>query len=232
MVFGAIDVCAQVQHCGCTTRRIGKLGGNRWPVNAVHGFQHVAGDRHQSAGIASRNGRLSHTFLDLIDGHPHGRVFLAAQGNFNRVVHGDDFAGIHHLAAGIVFEWRVERMRLDGGRLTHKNHGSLGVPFKKGQRCGQRNGRAEIPAHRIDSYADHEKIGAVWDSDFKNRKARINIAGLSVSVANARSSELRFRFCFQHLAATVKASRADVVTQVGFTRGGLDCNAWNVQGIV
>ena len=44
--------------------------------------------------------------------------------------------------------------------------------------------------------------------------------------------ELRFGLSFKHLTATVKAGRADVVTQVCLARGGLNSNAWNVQGIV
>ena len=44
--------------------------------------------------------------------------------------------------------------------------------------------------------------------------------------------ELRFGLGFKHLTATVKAGRADVVAQVGFTGGGFNGNAWNVQGIV
>jgi hypothetical protein len=41
-----------------------------------------------------------------------------------------------------------------------------------------------------------------------------------------------FRFCLQHLASTVKTGRTDVMTQVNFTRGGLNRNAWNNQSIV
>jgi hypothetical protein len=41
-----------------------------------------------------------------------------------------------------------------------------------------------------------------------------------------------FRLGFEHLATAVKTGRADVVTQVGLARCGLDCDAWNDQGIV
>jgi len=44
--------------------------------------------------------------------------------------------------------------------------------------------------------------------------------------------ELRFGLGFKHLTATVKAGRADVVTQMGLARGGLNGNAGNIQGIV
>jgi hypothetical protein len=39
-------------------------------------------------------------------------------------------------------------------------------------------------------------------------------------------------FGFDHLATTVKTVGADVVTQMGFARGGLYCDAWGDQGIV
>jgi len=44
--------------------------------------------------------------------------------------------------------------------------------------------------------------------------------------------KLRFGLGFKHLAATVKAGRADVVAQVGLASRGLNRNARNVQGIV
>jgi hypothetical protein len=40
------------------------------------------------------------------------------------------------------------------------------------------------------------------------------------------------RLGFDHLTATIKAVRANVVTQMGFAGGGLYCNAWCDQGIV
>jgi hypothetical protein len=43
---------------------------------------------------------------------------------------------------------------------------------------------------------------------------------------------LGFRFVLQHLATTVKAVGADVVTQVNFTGGGLHRGAWRGQGVV
>jgi len=43
---------------------------------------------------------------------------------------------------------------------------------------------------------------------------------------------LGFRFVLQHLATTVKAGGADVVTQVNFTGGGLHRGAWRGQGVV
>jgi hypothetical protein len=40
------------------------------------------------------------------------------------------------------------------------------------------------------------------------------------------------RFVFEHLAATVKAIRADVVTQMRFASGWLYSNTWHVKRIV
>ena len=50
--------------------------------------------------------------------------------------------------------------------------------------------------------------------------------------AHAYGVVLRFRFGFQDLATTVKASRADVVAQMNFTCGGLYCDARHIQCVV
>ena len=46
------------------------------------------------------------------------------------------------------------------------------------------------------------------------------------------NSDLFVRLSLENLAATVKAGGADVVTQVGFARGGFHRNAGNNQRIV
>jgi hypothetical protein len=48
----------------------------------------------------------------------------------------------------------------------------------------------------------------------------------------AYAAKLLNRLGFDHLAATVKAVRAYVVTQMGFASGWLYCNAWGNQSIV
>ena len=42
----------QVQHGGATPFDIGHLGGDGRPVDAVHGFEHIACNGHQGACIA------------------------------------------------------------------------------------------------------------------------------------------------------------------------------------
>ena len=55
------------------------------------------------------------------------------------------------------------------------------------------------------------------------------MAGLFQRLARHRSG---FGFGLDYLTATVKASWADVVTQMCFTSGGLDGDAGHNQGIV
>jgi hypothetical protein len=39
---------------------------------------------------------MSCTRLDLLDGHAHGRIFFAAECNFNGVIHADHLGGRHN----------------------------------------------------------------------------------------------------------------------------------------
>ena len=50
--------------------------------------------------------------------------------------------------------------------------------------------------------------------------------------ARAWNVKLRFSFGFEHLAATVKTGRADMVTQMDFAGGGFHGNARHVQCVV
>ena len=65
------------------------------------------------------------------------------------------------------------------------------------------------------------------ESGAHKTKARMNHAGLGLK---QRGSGLVLGL--QHLAATVEAGGADVMTQVRFARGGLHCDARHVQCIV
>jgi hypothetical protein len=49
---------------------------------------------------------------------------------------------------------------------------------------------------------------------------------------NSRIRRLRVDFGLQYLATTVETGRADVVTQVRFAGGRLDCRTWDIQRIV
>ena len=66
----------------------------------------------------------------------------------------------------------------------------------------------------------------VTTSELRIKKAR------RLMRAVLSNESLRFGFGFQHFFATVKTSRANVVAQVGFARGGLHSNAWHGQSIV
>ena len=110
MVLSAIHIGTQIKYRGGAASGIGQLRGNGRSVYAVHGFEHVAGNRHQRASIACGHGGLSHTVLDLIDGHPHGGILFASQRYFYGVIHGDDLTGSDDLAAGMRLQSRVLRM--------------------------------------------------------------------------------------------------------------------------
>jgi hypothetical protein len=94
----AIDVGAQVEHVRVAGKRR-QDGADRRPVDAGQHFQDKAGNRHQRAGIAGRNAGIRLALLDQIDGDPHRRVFLVAERQRWRLIHGDHFA------------WHGERQR-------------------------------------------------------------------------------------------------------------------------
>ena len=102
MLGRAIDIGTQIEHGGAATLEIGHATGDGGTLNAVHGFEHIACDGHQSARVASRYRSLCGTRLDLLDGHAHGRVFFASHGDFDRVVHADHLRGGDNLRARMV----------------------------------------------------------------------------------------------------------------------------------
>ena len=95
----AVDVGTQVEHGGGAALGIGHLRGDGGALDAVQRLEQVARNRHQRTRVARGDRRLRRAVLHLLDGHAHGRVLLAAQGDLNRVVHGDDFGGRHHACA-------------------------------------------------------------------------------------------------------------------------------------
>ena len=161
MIFGAIDIGAQVEHGGCAARCIGQLGGNGRTVDPVHGLQHVAGDRHECTGIAGGHSRLRGAVLHLIDRHPHRRVFFTPQRNLYRVIHADDLGRRHKLATRMGDQPGMQRMGGHGLGLSHDDQLGLRVVFKKGQAGGQCHGRTEVSTHGINSDPDHGAAGAI-----------------------------------------------------------------------
>ena len=124
----AIHIRAQIQHRGALAANIRQLRCDRGAVDALQRFQHIAGNRHQGAGIARRDGRVSQTVFHLRNRHAHGRVLLFAQRNFNRIVHADHLAGRHDPGARM-------RKALHGIGQTHQKQMSLGMCI---QECAAR----------------------------------------------------------------------------------------------
>jgi hypothetical protein len=65
--------------------------------------------------------------------------------------------------------------------------------------------------------------------ELKNTKPSQTSLKLGFKDGNA---QLGVVFCFEHFAATVKASWADVVTQMNFACYGLNACTWRIQCIV
>ncbi|MPM75654.1 hypothetical protein SDC9_122648 [bioreactor metagenome] len=83
MVFGAIHVGTQIKHRGRAALFVGHLRGDGRAVDAFECLEQITRNRHQRARVASRNRHLRSTILDLLDGHAHGRILLAAKGHLD-----------------------------------------------------------------------------------------------------------------------------------------------------
>ena len=148
MVLGAIDVGAQVQHRGGAARGIGQLAGNGRPVDAIEGFEHIARNGHQGAGVARRHRRCRCTVLDLLDGHPHGGVFLAAQCHLDRVFHGHHFAGVDQGSA-------LVNKALQGLWQAHQQEPRILALIQKPAARRQRDAGAMVAPHAINGQCNH-----------------------------------------------------------------------------
>jgi hypothetical protein len=100
---------------------------------------------------------------------------------------------------------------------------------------GQRDLGTVVAPHAVDSDCDHG-VGTQKKKDIKQWPQAKNDKSPTLQNLQLRALYEEpgsgFRFGLQHLATTVETGGADVVTQVGFTRGGFNCNARNNQSIV
>ena len=149
MLRRAVDVGAQVQHRGRATFGVGQLAGNGRAVDAVQGFEHIAGNRHQRAGVACRHGSGGFAAFDLLNGHAHRRVFFAPQSHFHRVVHGHNLAGGHQRGA------RVDKALQCLGQADHQQL-RIGMVIQKLTARRQRDAGAVVAPHAINSQSNHE----------------------------------------------------------------------------
>ncbi len=118
---------------------------------------------------------------------------------------------------------------------SYQNQTRVGVLLEKLPTSRQRDFRAMVASHAVDSDCDH-RAGTQKERDIKQWPQAKNDKSPMLQNLQLRALHEKpgsgFRFGLQHLAATVKTSGADVVTQVGFTRSGFNCNARNNQCIV
>jgi hypothetical protein len=127
---------------------------DRRTVDAAHGFQHVAGHGHQRAGIAGGDGGLGIAVLDLLDGHAHRRILLAAQGHFQRIVHGDLFGGVHDAQARMRVGMVLLQFGADDVFETNQDQFGIRFAFDEGDSCGDSDRRAVIATHAVDRNFD------------------------------------------------------------------------------
>ena len=148
MLGGAVHVGAQIEHGGGAAFAVGHGVGDGGAVNAFSGFQHVAGNGHERARVAGGQGHVGLAAFHLLNGHAHGRVFLAPQGYFHRVVHAHDFAGGHHARTRM----HETRQRLG---LPHQQQAGVVMLLQKLAAGWQRDLRAVVAAHAINGQNGH-----------------------------------------------------------------------------
>ena len=94
MLRSAIDIGTEIQHVRVAIDRRQRRTDRR-PVNTRQHLEHEAGNRHERTGIAGGHTGVGITGLDLVDGDPHRRIFLVAQGKRRRLVHANNFRGVN-----------------------------------------------------------------------------------------------------------------------------------------
>ena len=129
----AVDVRAQVEHIGRATLLVWHDRADRRAVDAGHGLEHIARDRHQGAGIAGRHAGIGAAVLDQFDRHAHRRILFLAQGDFDRVVHRHDLAGGDDAAA------RPVPCTLQRVRSAHEQQLRVGMGVEEGLAGRQRD---------------------------------------------------------------------------------------------
>jgi hypothetical protein len=127
---------------------IGNLTGNSRSLDTLHGFQNVAGNRHQGRRIAGRNRGLRQAVLYLLHCHAHGRVFLAAQRDLQRVVHRNHFAGRNDTRPGMGEAGQ-------GLGQSDQNQVRIGMLFEELFAGGQSDLGTMVASHAVDSDCDH-----------------------------------------------------------------------------
>lgn len=151
----AIDIGAQVEHGRGAPGLVGDGRGNSRTVDAIQRLEHVAGNRHPGAGIARRDAGVGAAVLDRLRRQAHGRVFLAAQRDLDRVVHGDDFGRGHDVQAIARRVAPLGQGRLDRvGKPDQQQPGIRKLPGEL-DRGRNRDGQAEVTAHAVYSDAYH-----------------------------------------------------------------------------
>ena len=147
MFGGAVHIGPQIEHGGAAALEVGHLPRDGWAVNAVHGLEHITGNRHQGPGVARRHGHLRLAIAHLLNGHTHGGVFFLAQGYFQRIVHLDHLGGHHHLST------RVRKTR-QGLSAPHENQPGIRVSRQKTATGRQRDAGTVVAAHAVDRHGD------------------------------------------------------------------------------
>ena len=162
----AIHVGAKIEHIGCTA--LGRQDGTDGrPVDAGQCLQHEAGNRHQRTGITGRHRGVSRAVLDQISHDAHRRVFLAAQGAGNRLIHGNDFRGVtDHEAASKLCRHKIN-FSAQLVLAADQNGRAIRIPPKKIEHSRQRYRRTVVAAHAIHRKGDRHVQLCVETFDMK-----------------------------------------------------------------
>ena len=145
----AVDVRAQVEHIGRAALHVRQDRADGRTVDVGHGLEHVARDRHQGAGVASRDAGAGLAVLDQFDRDAHRGILLAAQGHFDRIVHGHHFGGVAHHDTRIVCGMVL--LEFSAHLVFQADEDQLGVRFvlEECERCRDRHRGAVISAHAV-----------------------------------------------------------------------------------
>jgi len=87
-------------------------------------FQHIAGNRHQRAGVARTNPCLRIARLDEVRHDAHRRIFFLAHGKRGRIIHTHHFTGVVNDESVAEGDASLIELLFDLSRHPDQNHAS------------------------------------------------------------------------------------------------------------
>ncbi|OIQ68874.1 hypothetical protein GALL_495260 [mine drainage metagenome] len=155
----AVDIGPQIEHERALPLLVGHIGGDRRTFDVGQRFEQVARHGHQGPGVSRGNARLGAAIAHQFDRPAHGRIALAAQCHFNRVVHGDNLGSGNEFDARIPLQVQLGQQGSDRLRLPDEQQTALRAMLEKLHTGRQDGFRPVISAHHVNGQSRTHGMG-------------------------------------------------------------------------